>query len=121
MLGFVDAVPSDALQPEDRRSNSLRIVKTHFGVVQNVPKDLRRCPSPTLSHLVSDPWTRRSGSLFSAQSKSIAAVDVDVRSLKRNTEPSRPFALKPKTSTRKRAVCSDPSIWTSTERISTIA
>src|SRR5260221_6027183 len=48
MLGFVDAVPSDALQPEDRRSNSLRIVKTHFGVVQNVPKDLRRCPSPTL-------------------------------------------------------------------------
>src|SRR5258708_36815801 len=46
MLGFVDAVPSDALQPEDRRGNSLRIVKTHFGVVQNVPKDLRRCPSP---------------------------------------------------------------------------
>jgi len=31
---------------KDRRSNRLRIVKTHFGVVQNVPKDLRRCPSP---------------------------------------------------------------------------
>ena len=37
---------------------------------------------------MSDPWTRRSGSLFGAQSKSIATVDVDVRSLRRNTEPS---------------------------------